>query len=99
MSYRDFRKQSRDICWGTSDEGMTLEQINCGSLLRIADATEKMCQDREKLERDYHYMRGQRDRYREQLASAERRIAALKGVVTRMKKRQQAQKELPGGAR
>ena len=86
MSFKDYRKESR-ASWGADqDRNLSIEQINCGALLRLADATELMCKDREKLERDYAYMRAERDRYRSSLESAERRIAALKGVITKAKK-------------
>ena len=64
----------------------SLEAINAGSLQRIADATEKMAQrhteliDRaNRLQRDY-------DRVCERNARQERRIAALRGVITKMRK-------------
>lgn len=87
MAFKDYRQQSRDVRWGTSDDRMTLEQINAGSLLRIADALELSAKDREKLERDYKYVRSARDEYRRRCESLERRIAAMKGVITKLKKR------------
>jgi|SRR5690625_310104 len=88
MSFKNYRQQSRDVQWGCNQAGnLTLEQINAGSLLRIADATEKMCMDRQKLERDYKYMRESRDRYLHLLESERRRNSALRGVITRMKRK------------
>ena len=63
MTHKSYREQSRDD-WGTSSSILNLDQIKTGALLRIADATEKMCLDREKLERDYRFMRNSRDTYR-----------------------------------
>lgn len=40
MGFLNYRKQSREVQWGSDGSGMTLEQINAGSLLRIADALE-----------------------------------------------------------
>jgi hypothetical protein len=42
MGFKDFRVQSRNVQWGIEIEGEDLrfEDINCGSLLRIADAME-----------------------------------------------------------
>ncbi len=69
----------------TKDETPTWQEVRDGALLRIADATEKMAQRHTELI-------SQRDRYEgyykqehEIRARAERRIAALQGVITRMK--------------
>lgn len=66
----------------------TVEQINAGSLQRIAAALELSCKDREKLERDYAYMRSNRDDLRRLLDSALRSNAALRGVIKRMKRKE-----------
>ncbi len=43
MPHRSYRKESRDVDFGTSDTGvLSRDQMNCGSLLRIADGIEKM---------------------------------------------------------
>ena len=64
----------------------TLTSINSGSLQRIADAVEKMAES-------YDQLRAQRDSYerlfRNEKAYASRLLrknAALRGVITRMKK-------------
>jgi hypothetical protein len=61
--------------------------INCGSLQRIADAVEKMAAS-------YDDLREDRDRYREwndannkRLAALNRKVAAQKGVITKLKKK------------
>lgn len=88
MTHRSFKDESRKN-WGISDNSeLDRDQIQLGAILRIADATERMCLDREKLERDYQYMRKQRDRYRDLLDKERRRVTALKGVITRMKRKQ-----------
>lgn len=45
MTFRSYREQSR-IDWGLAEPGapMTVERIQLGAVLRIADATEKMAQ-------------------------------------------------------
>jgi uncharacterized protein YukE len=63
-----------------------MEQLTLGCLQRIATATELSCKDRERLERDYRYMRGERDRYRQEAEQMARRIAALKGQITKLKR-------------
>ena len=82
---RSFRQASKTD-WHTSQEGTpTLEQINCGSLMRIADALEKVASS-------YDAMREDRDRHKlwhEQEAAANKRLrrsnAALRGHIKRMK--------------
>ena len=84
--HRSYRQQSRDINWGTrGDAPLTLEQVNCGSLLRIADAAEKMAAS-------YDQLREERDRYkrwyeREQADNKRlrRSNAALRGHLKRAK--------------
>lgn len=66
---------------------VTNDDLKIGCLQRIASAVELSCKDRERLERDYRYMRDDRDSWRQRAEFAERRVASLKGVITRMKKR------------
>jgi hypothetical protein len=40
--YKNFREASKKGDWSNSNHTLTLEEINCGSLQRIADATEMM---------------------------------------------------------
>lgn len=77
------REQSREN-WSSHS---TIEEINAGSLQRIADATEKMAQNYTKLENDYKFMREDRDRYRARLESELKRTAAYRGIINRMKKK------------
>ena len=89
MPFKSYRKESRTDWGAETDQNISREQIELGALLRIADATELMCKDREKLERDYKYMRESRGAYRAALEVERRRSAALRGVITKMKKAQQ----------
>ena len=70
-----------------STEHWTYEAIGCSALIRIADATEKMAIryteliDRaERLKKSCDYFQTKSDR-------AERRISALKGQITKLKKK------------
>ena len=70
--------------WNASDP-KSFDAINSGSLQRIADAVELMAKnhahliaDRDRFERNWNC---EKDRH----AAAERRIIALRGVVTRLK--------------
>ncbi len=88
-------KTIRDASRGnytTKDEAPTWQEVRDGALLRIADAPEKMAQRHTALidERDMYKRWYDNETKRREIA--ERRIAALQGVITRMKKaRQQAQ--------
>lgn len=86
-----YDKESRKGWYDPSRDKPSREQLQLGCLQRIADATETMCKDREKLERDYQYMRDSRDRYRSQCERLERSNAALRGVITKMKRRAEGQ--------
>ena len=68
-----------------SGQGDTLEAITAGCLQRIANATELMASNYIKLQKDYNYMREQRDKYQNWYASEQRRRSALMGVITRLK--------------
>lgn len=81
MNQREASKQN----WTLTSN--TIEEINSGSLQRIADATEKMAAS-------YDSLRNERDRYKtwyedrgRAIAYLNKRIAALRGVITKMKKR------------
>lgn len=81
----EFKEGSRRN-WASRGASLSIEQIQAGALLRVADACEKMCLDREKLERDYKYMRQSRDQYRELYETERKRSAGLKGYVKRLQK-------------
>ncbi len=83
---KSFKEHSKTTWHNLKDDYPGDEEVKIGCLQRIADATEIMAKDREKLIRDYDYMRGQRDRWQERSEYAERRIASLKGVITKLKK-------------
>lgn len=59
--------------------------INMGSLQRIADATEMMTKNYIDLQRNYDYMKSDRDNLRERYREMERKLSALKGVITKLK--------------
>ena len=61
------------------------EAIQLGCMLRIADATEAMSENHIQLQSNYDYMKKSRDYYRDQYYLSEKRIAAYKGHITRLK--------------
>ncbi len=88
MTHRSYKEESRKD-WGLADPSgaMTVERIQLGAVLRIADATEKMAQRHTELiaQRDHYKERAESsDRYASML---ERRVSALKGQITKLKKK------------
>jgi hypothetical protein len=74
--------------WRVTSEKATLDEIKTGCLQRIASSTELMVRNYRMLLNDceiYQQMLDDEQRRRE---IAERRIRALRGVITKMKRRQ-----------
>ena len=82
---KTFRELSKTK-WTT--ETTDREAIQLGCMLRIADATEAMSKSHIELQRDYNYMKDDRDYYRSQYHLSEKRVAAYKGHITRLKNKQ-----------
>lgn len=73
--------------WGIIGVGPTTEEINSGSLQRIADATEKMAASYDNIrnDRDYWLKRsGEQEQSEQHLV---RQLNALRGVITKLKRR------------
>ena len=92
MNWKSYRQQSRDIQWGTNGDSLSIEQVNCGSLLRIADATELMAKRYEELIQKAEFEERRANRYASRLETEQRRTAALRGVIGRMKRQRSATK-------
>lgn len=67
----------------------SIDQIQLGCLQRIADATEKMAGNYDALIHDRDLYKRWYNEERERNARLERRIRSLRGVITRMKRKQQ----------
>lgn len=63
------------------------EDINAGSMQRMADALELIAKDRQKLIDDKEYYQESAKRYQECYENEQRRVAALKGVITKLRKK------------
>lgn len=81
MNLRDASKSNYSPEMGAG----TYEEINCGSLQRIADAMDKMASS-------YDRLREERDRYEQwyrdrnlRVEELERQVAALRGVITKLR--------------
>ncbi len=82
--YKDYREESRKN-WGTTGEGLTIEQINLGAFLRIADSLERMEKPYKKLLDDTDYLQRRHKENLDRIEYLERSRAALKGVITKIK--------------
>lgn len=85
--------------WVTNGDGANLEQINAGSLQRIAAATEKMAERHTELIRQRDSFEKAAHHWREQSEIKDRRIASLKGQVTKLRKALAAQPAQHGAGR
>lgn len=78
--------------WVSTEE--TFKAVNCGSLQRIADAVEKMCLDREALERRVERLSDACDDALRELYAERRRNAALRGVITKLRRAASARRRV-----
>lgn len=63
------------------------EQMTIGCLQRIADATELMAKDRQSMIEEVESLKRDRDLYQKWYRAEVRKVTALKGVITKMKKK------------
>ncbi len=73
--------------WTSSNR---IEDINAGSLQRIADAAEAMAKNYLRLQEDLDYLKGRVQVLRKRAERAERSNAALRGVITKMKNKRKS---------
>jgi uncharacterized protein YukE len=81
VNHREASRQE----WITSKDGPTRQEIDTGSLQRIADATEKMAENWDRLVQQRDTYKRMADEERECARRLDRRVNALRGVVTRMR--------------
>lgn len=81
----NYRKESSKD-YGTTGDYVTLDMLNAGSLMRIADAVEKLTLDIDKIKKERDKLAVSSDKYRTLWLQAERRIQAFKGWNTRLKR-------------
>ena len=86
MTFKKFRDESRREYGTETEGGVSLDQMNAGSLQRIADATDVMAQNHIRLQSDLAQYKRWYNEEREQNRQLERRIRSLKGVITRLRK-------------
>ncbi len=66
---------------------VSIESINSGSLQRIADACEKMAGNYTQLQNDRDLYKRWYNEEKSATAKMRRRVSALQGVITKLKKR------------
>jgi hypothetical protein len=84
MAKKDLREESRGS-WVNSDGDMTVELINLGCQLRIADATEAMAKNYVKLQDAVDWYKKQYRKASEDRERERRSNQALRAVITKMK--------------
>ncbi len=87
MSQKYFKEESKKNYFTST--GISNDDLQTGSLMRIADAVEIMTQDRVALERDLKRERESNEYLRESRDKLIRRVTALKGVITKLKNKSQ----------
>lgn len=86
---KEFRDESRKNygCDVEGAEGLSLERLNTGSLMRIADSLEKMEQPFTRLLDEIEYFRRRNKALNADIEFLRRSNAALKGQITKLKKK------------
>jgi len=85
MPFKPYRDESR-ANYGSDQVGnLSLEQLRTGALLRIADASESMAREYNRLLDEARVQRRRAENLDRQNDTLRRRVAALKGVITKMK--------------
>ncbi len=90
--YKSYRDESRKEYGARTDSErhLTEGQLKTGAMLRIADATEMMAQRHVDLIDENKRLRADVDWYRQRLKSLDRQKSALRGVITKLKKKPKA---------
>jgi hypothetical protein len=87
MAHKGYRERSR-ADWGRDENDiLTVEQINCGAILRIADATELMAKEHQKLVDDRNRYKRWYEQEQKWRNRAEASARSLRGVITKMKRK------------
>lgn len=96
METKDYRQESRKN-WGRKvGPGETFDNsdIQLGAILRIADATEKMCADRVKLEKDLEWFKKECRQLNEQIDQLRR---SKESYIGKLRKAKQEIEKFKGG--
>jgi hypothetical protein len=83
---RSLRKESRTD-YTIDSEKTTLEQLNTGAILRIADATEAMAKNHVQLQSERDRLQRWYNEENQKAKKLERSNAALRGQITKLRNR------------
>jgi len=86
MTFKSYREESR-ANYGCTDRNPNNEELKLGALLRIADATEVMAKEYNRLLSDRNLYKHWYDETRASRDRLERSNAALRGQITKLRKR------------
>jgi cell division protein FtsB len=90
QTFKNFRKESRDGNWGrNADVNSTLsaDEINCGSMLRIADALEVIAKDRVAMESEIKRLKEQKvylENRRDELLAENKNLSRSRNTYKRL---------------
>ena len=85
--FKSYRQKSR-ANWGrNTTQALTLDEVQLGAILRIADAAEAMAKNHVQLQSERDHYKQCCDQEQERVAKLERSNAALRGQITRLKNR------------
>lgn len=87
MAHTSYRTESKKDYGTANKPPITIEQLNCGSLMRIADATEKMASNYTQLQNDRDWYKKKYHEQQDEIKHLNNRISSLKGTITKMKKK------------
>lgn len=86
MAFKSYRDASRDN-WGVEKGNIGMPQVQTGALLRIADAVEKMAKRHDEMVNARDYWQRRAETVEVELERERRRNAALRGHLSRVKRR------------
>lgn len=85
-----YRELSMRVFGRAKKDSVTFDEVNCGSLQRIADAAAAMARNYLQLQADMDFYKQQYDIAQEKIAKRNRTISALRGQITKLKAKRQA---------
>lgn len=88
-NFKSYRDQSKRDYGTNQDHKLSLDQIQLGAILRIADASEKMASNYSQMQQDLDWYRIRCKSLNETIESRNRQIANLRGQITKLKKKMQ----------
>lgn len=86
MGHRSYREESRSN-WGCTDRQPDTNELKLGALMRIADATEVMAHEYQKLINDRDLYKRWYNNAKDECDRIGRSNATLRGQITKLRKR------------